>query len=106
MPALTVHPPGKRAMSFEPTVLTAAEPRELRWLGKLGLPRVFDGEHRFLLEPRGRERVRLIHSERFRGLLVPLAWRSVEASTREGFEQMNRALKARAESRAGLVAAD
>jgi hypothetical protein len=102
--SLTVRPPGGRAMSFEPTVLAAEEPRELRWLGKVGLPRIFDGEHRFVLEPLGAERVRLVHAERFRGILVPLLWRSLEARTREGFEQMNRALKERAENSVSMAA--
>lgn len=104
--ALTVRPPGRGATSFEPTVLAAQAPRELRWLGRVGLPRIFDGEHRFVLEPLDAGRTRLLHAETFRGVLVPLLWRSLEASTREGFEQMNRALKARAESGAALVAAD
>jgi hypothetical protein len=103
--SLTVRPPGGRARSFAPTVLVAEDDRELRWLGTVGLPRVFDGEHSFVLEPLGPERVRLLHSETFRGILVPLLWQSVEAATREGFEQMNRALKARAEDGAALAAA-
>jgi len=102
--ALTVRPPGGSAMSFGPTVLAADEARELRWLGRVGLPHIFDGEHRFVLEPLGAERVRLVHSECFRGILVPLLWRRFAARTREGFEQMNRALKQRAENGASLAA--
>jgi hypothetical protein len=102
--SLTVRPPGRRATSFAPKVLAADEARELRWLGRVGLPGVFDGEHRFVLEPLGTARVRLVHAERFRGVLVPLLWRSLEAPTRQGFEQMNRALKERAEGRAALAA--
>jgi hypothetical protein len=104
--SLTVRPPGGRALSFEPTVLAAEEARELRWLGRVGLPRIFDGEHRFVLEPLGPERVRLVHSERFRGVLVPLLWRSVAGRTRDGFEQMNRALKERAEHGVSVAEAD
>lgn len=103
--SLTVRPPGGRAMRFAPTVLAADEARELRWLGRVGLPRIFDGEHRFVLEPLAEGRVRLVHTECFRGILVPLLWSSVEARTRAGFEQMNRALKARAEQRSPLAAA-
>jgi hypothetical protein len=102
--SLTVRPPGGHATSFAPTVLAADEARELRWLGRVGLPRIFDGEHRFVLEPLGTGRVRLVHAERFRGILVPLLWRSLATRTREGFEQMNRALKERAEHRAALAA--
>lgn len=104
--SLTVRPPGGRAMSFEPTVLAAEEARELRWLGRVGLPRIFDGEHRFVLEPLGADRVRLVHSECFRGILVPLLWRRLEARTREGFEQMNQALKEQAENAMSVTVAD
>ena len=104
--ALTVKPPGGRAMSFAPTVLVADAARELRWLGRVGLPRIFDGEHSFVLQPLGRERVRLVHAECFRGILVPFLWRSLDRDTRAGFEQMNQALKQRAERSAALARAE
>lgn len=103
---ITVQPPGGRRMSFEPTVLVADAPRELRWLGRVGLPRIFDGEHSFVLEERGEERVSLTHSECFRGILVPLLWKGLDTDTRAGFEQMNRALKQRAERAAGQARAN
>jgi hypothetical protein len=91
-------PPGGRAMTFKPTVLRAAPNEELRWLGRLLLPGVFDGEHIYELEPldSGR-RTRLVHREEFRGLLVPVLLKSLDSSTRRGFEAMNTALKARVE---------
>src|SRR5437870_334548 len=69
--------------------------RELRWLGRLGLPRLFDGEHIFQIEPLGPTRTRFIQRERFRGLLVPLMARSLNRDARRGFEEMNHALQAR-----------
>ena len=101
--AITVKPPGGRAMSFDPTVLAADAPRELRWLGRVGVPRIFDGEHSFVLEPLGAKRVRFIHAECFRGILVPFLWGSLDTDTRAGFEQMNQALKQRAEEREALA---
>ena len=92
-----LQPPGRRGMRMRPTVLAAAPSRELRWLGHLGVPGLFDGEHRFRIEPLGTDRVRFIQEERFSGLLAPLVLRFVERSTRQGFEAMNQALKARAE---------
>src|SRR5687768_11605434 len=49
---LSVHiaPAGKRGVRFNPTVLVAEAPRELRWLGHLLRHGLFDGEHYFLLE--------------------------------------------------------
>jgi hypothetical protein len=41
--------------------------------------------------------VRFVQEERFTGLLAPLVLRFIEGSTRQGFEAMNLALKARAE---------
>ena len=51
---LSVHisPPGQAGMRFRPTLLTVRPERELRWLGRLLVPGVFDGEHYLLLEPR------------------------------------------------------
>ena len=38
-----------------------------------------------------------MHSEAFSVLLVPFFWRSLDTQTRKGFEEMNQALKLRAE---------
>lgn len=93
-----LQPPGGPGMTLRPTVLEAAPGRALRWLGRLGIPGVFDGEHRFFIEPLGDGRVRFIQSERFSGVLAPLLLRLVGEKTRQGFEAMNQALKARAEA--------
>jgi hypothetical protein len=91
-----IQPPGRRAMSFRPKVLVAEPQRELRWLGHLLVPRVFDGEHSFQIEQSDAGRVRFVQAERFTGALVPLFGRTLEP-TRRGFEAMNEALKRRAE---------
>jgi hypothetical protein len=94
-----IHPPGQRAMTFRPTVLVAEEGRELRWLGRVILPGVFDGEHVFTIAPLSTGNVRFSQRETFRGLLIPLMARSMWETTRRGFEEMNAALKRRAEAR-------
>src|SRR2546427_656795 len=86
---------GTRPMRFRPTVKAVIPNRELRWLGRLGLPRLFDGEHIFQIEPLGSMRTRFIQREQFRGLLVPFLARSLNRDARRGFEEMNRALQAR-----------
>jgi hypothetical protein len=91
---------GGKGMTFRPTVLAAERPRELRWLGHLLFPGLFDGEHRFVIEPLSAGKVRFQQSERFSGLLVPLFRSSLDRDTRRGFDEMNVALKQRAESRA------
>jgi hypothetical protein len=85
-------------MSFRPTVLVAEPNRELRWLGHLLLPGLFDGEHSFSIEPLGDGRVRFVQRERLKGLLVPFLSKMLDGDITRGFEEMNRAMKQRAES--------
>jgi hypothetical protein len=91
-----IEPPGARGMTFKPTILTAEPQRELRWLGRLFVPGLFDGEHRLAIEPLDDGRSRFVQSERFTGLLVGLFAKTL-AATQRGFEQMNLALKRRVE---------
>ena len=95
---LRMQPVGGRGMTFRPTVIEASPGRRLRWLGRLLVPGIFDGEHSFTIEAVGEGKVRLIQEEQFRGILVPLLWRSLQRRTLPAFEQMNLALKKRAES--------
>jgi hypothetical protein len=84
-----------RTMTMRPTVLVARPGRELRWLGRLVMPGVFDGEHRFEIHPDGEGRVRFVQGERFRGLLVPFLRRMIEEDTLATFEAVNAALAVR-----------
>jgi hypothetical protein len=91
-----MEPEGERAMTFRPTVLTAEPGRELKWLGHLLVPGIFDGEHRWLIEETGSGRVRFTQSERFGGILVPLLWKKLrDGGTAKGFRAMNEALARR-----------
>ncbi len=80
-------------MTFRPRVLVANPGREQRWLGRLILPGIFDGEHSFRLVPL-REATRLIHAETFRGALV---WLIDTYRFRADFTALNEALKRRVE---------
>ena len=93
-----LQPPGGRAVTFKPTVTIVEPTTTFEWLGRLGLPGIFDGRHRFDLEPTADGGTRLTHREFFRGLLVPLFRSSLDTTTKRGFELMNEALKERAES--------
>jgi hypothetical protein len=92
-----VRPWRRLGMTFCPTVLTAEPSRELRWHGQLLLSGLFAGEHSFTIEPIGKNKVRFIQQEVFTGLLVPLFVLVLQARTRRVFEDMNEALKGRAE---------
>ena len=84
-------------MTFKPTLIKVEPNRELRWLGRLGMPGLFDGEHIFTIEPLEANRVKFIQREEFSGILVWLILRLVGDNTRRGFEVMNQALKAEVE---------
>jgi hypothetical protein len=88
---------GGRGMTIRPEVLEADPGRALRWLGRLLVPGLFDGEHRFTIQPSGPGRVRLTQHEEFRGLLAPLLLAMIAKPTLASFHQMNQALKARLE---------
>lgn len=93
-----IQPGSKRGMTFRPVVLACDPERELRWLGRVLLPGVFDGEHCFMIQPLADGRVRFQQSERFSGVLLPLLRASLDRDTKQGFEAMNQALKVRAEA--------
>ena len=92
-----MQPPGGKALTFKPIVTVVEPTTTLEWLGRLGLPGIFDGRHRFDLAPNGRGGTRLTQSEQFDGILVRVMRRSLDTTTLAGFEAMNDALKRRAE---------
>jgi hypothetical protein len=86
-----------RSMTLRPQVLEADPGRTLRWLGRVLIPGLFDGEHHFTIEPAGPGRVRLTQHEEFRGLLAPLMLAMIAKPTLASFDRMNQALKTRVE---------
>lgn len=92
-----LEPPGGKALTIKPTVAEVDHGRVFEWLGRLAIPFVFAGRHRFELVPNG-DGTRLIHTEHFTGLLVPFMKESLDTKTVAGFEAMNSALKVRAEA--------
>jgi hypothetical protein len=96
--AIESRPPGRRVVVMRPLVITWSPPTELRWRSTFLSRRLFSGEHGFRLEPMSGNRVRFVQDETFSGLLVPLYSRLRLPGTRKGFEQVNEALRVRAES--------
>ncbi|HUW01644.1 MAG TPA: SRPBCC domain-containing protein [Acidimicrobiales bacterium] len=96
-----IQPPGGRAMTFKPTVIAAEAPTAFGWQGRLGLPGIFDGHHRFELEATPGGKTHLVHTEQFSGVLVRFMRTSLDTKTLDGFALMNDALKHRAEARVG-----
>jgi hypothetical protein len=100
-----LQPVDERGITMHPTVLAAEPGRELRWIGHLMIPGVFDGEHRFLIEEAGPSRVRFTQSERFGGILVPLLWKKLrDGGTAKGFRAMNEAIAGRVAERRASAA--
>jgi hypothetical protein len=89
--------PGAKGRIFRPKVLKAELNRELRWLGRLLIPGLFDGDHIFTIGHIGNKRVRFVQQKIFSGLLVSFLLHGMDMKIRLGFEQMNQALKLRAE---------
>jgi hypothetical protein len=85
---------GGRTMTMKPTVLAAEPGRELRWLGRLLLPWVFDGEHRFEIRETS-PGVAFVQAERFKGILVPFLRKVIEVDTVATFARVNEALARR-----------
>ena len=92
-----MEPPGGKALTFKPRVTVVEDGKTFEWLGKLGFSGVFDGRHRFEVEasPTG---TKFTQSESFDGILVRFLRKSLDTTTKSGFEALNVALKARAES--------
>ena len=94
-----MQPTGSRGTTFKPTVLTADRNREIRWIGHLLIPGLFDGEHILEINPlEGGKRVRFVQHEKFSGLLLPFVSGMLRNDTTRGFAEMNKALKERAEN--------
>lgn len=96
-----MHSEGSQPIRFRPTVLKVVPAQELRWRGRLLLPRVFDGEHYFELQEQteagnSRALTRLTHGENFQGVL--LWWIDVQRFQAD-FVRMNLALKTAVEQR-------
>ena len=92
-----IQPSGTKGMTFRPIVLSAVPTRELHWLGHFLVPGLFDGEHRFSIQPVADGKIKFKQTELFNGILVPLFKGTLDRDTKRGFQEMNQALKAKAE---------
>ncbi|AIF84002.1 hypothetical protein NTE_01944 [Candidatus Nitrososphaera evergladensis SR1] len=86
--------PAGTKRTYEPKVTRVEPEKELRWFGKV--PGFLSGEHIFTIEDAGNGRVKFIHREVFGGLLSSF-FKDTD-DVKAGFEEMNRALKARLEA--------
>jgi hypothetical protein len=94
-----------RRMTFRPKVVEYEPGRRFAWLGKVGVPGIFDGLHWFTIEGSGAAAT-LVHGEEFRGILPPLLG-GLLRDTHESIVEMNEALASEVSRRkkASLAAA-
>jgi hypothetical protein len=90
-------PAGRRGHTFRPRLLVVEKNRELRWLGSPGLFPIFSSQHLFALNQAAGDKSRLDHDMIFYGLAVPFLRKKLSRAVIRPFEEMNRALKERAE---------
>lgn len=86
-----------KEMTLHCTVVKSELNRILCWKYYIFLPGLFKGEHSFTIEPMGSNQVRFVDREVFDGLLVPFQAKDIDTNSRCGFEEMDKALKGRAE---------
>ena len=84
-------------MTFKPTILAFDENQEFRWIGRLFFKGLFDGEHKFALIKNEDGTTTFRQSEKFNGLMVGIFPKKLYVDTTNGFNEMNRQLKERAE---------
>lgn len=79
----------------EPKVERVIYGKEVCFLAKRGF--LFTGKHYFIFEATSPAETRVTHGEIFSGILPFLLWHKIEKVFIASFEQMNKALKLRAE---------
>jgi hypothetical protein len=92
-----IESPSGKNRKYSPRITKVEKGRELRWVGKSSLPGFLNAEHIFTIEELQPGRVRFMQRQIFDGLLTRLFGKSVDTDVRQGFQDMNGALKKRAE---------
>lgn len=95
-----IEPPNSNRVRFKPKILSYIPEEELRWLGNLWIPKLFDGEHSLIIKKIDENKVLFIQKEKFNGLFVPLLSGMLK-DTESGFKMMNQALKKEALKKVG-----
>jgi hypothetical protein len=88
---------GRRKIRFRPQVTVVKPGREIRWLARQPIPRLFDVERAFQFQPRGSSGTRFVQFETGRGLMAPIIMPLMRRRIAHGYAALNQALKARVE---------
>ena len=92
-----IETPSGKKRRYSPRITKVEEGRELRWFGKSSLPGFLNAEHIFTIEELQPNHVRFVQREVFDGLMTRLFGKGFDKEIRQGFNEMNNALKKRAE---------
>jgi hypothetical protein len=90
-------PPGIRIWTTA-EVLRFEQDRELRWAAHFLTPRMFNGEHYFVIEPMSGTKVTFYHGEIFSGLLLPVVRPILQKHAQRTYQALNTALRQRVEA--------
>ena len=92
-----IETPNGKKRRYSPRITRVEERRELRWFGKSLLPGFLNAEHIFTIEELQAGHVRFIQREIFDGLLTRFFGKGFDTDIKQGFTEMNDALKKRVE---------
>jgi hypothetical protein len=93
---VTIDPAYSINKRFKARLLEYSKEKGIRWFGRLWIPHLFAGTHSFEMLPTA-SGVTFIQQEEFSGILVPLLKGMLDRKMKKGYQEMNRALKARSE---------
>lgn len=99
--AMTLAMPGRPSASVKATLTEVVPERRLVWDGTLGAKVLFAGHREFLIEPQPDETVLFTHVEDVSGVLFPLFRAFMGGAIQSHHQNLNTALKARAEELTG-----
>ena len=95
--SIRIETPDSSTMNFSSVVKNLTPEHLLIWQGKFLIKGLFDGKHKFILE-NCETHTKLIHEEKFTGILVPFFPKSFFEKIQLSFQRMNLALKQRSEA--------
>lgn len=102
--SLTLAMPGRPKMNVRAVLEEVAPGRRLTWRGRLGADRLFTGRREFAIDPLTANRVRVTHVEDLQGWIAPVFEKLMGRAVQAAHDDLNDALKRRAESVAAAPA--
>lgn len=90
--------PNTPEIPLSPVLTNIVGARELRWISVVPGDEGFSAEHYFILSLNKDGGTDLVHNEDFDGPAIAFMWDNIDTNGRDGYNQMNVDLKARAEA--------